>query len=135
MCILCFEFYSYIVCFQGSGQMNILALLTLSLIVRAIWAFCIVDYSPTLYSMRLIDRISILLQLSAVSVLVLGWGQAVNVDRIVRERTKLAFISLNVILYIFTFATGFADEGYDVETVYCLYSHTSYTRQSHHCRI
>lgn len=91
--------------------MNILVLLTLSLVMRTIWSFCIVKYSPTLYSLRLIDRLSILLQLSATSVLILGWGQAVNVDRIVRERTRLSFIALNIILYIFTFATGFGDEG------------------------
>ena len=66
-------FEQFMRAFNGPGR--ILSLLSLSLLLRVVWGLLHEFISAEGYGMRLINRLIILVQLSAIFLLVLQWGE------------------------------------------------------------
>ena len=95
----------------GSSPSYVVFQLTLSLALRVTWMLAQIRYSTSSYLLRTIDRLSIVVQFAAVSILVLKWSEAVTLQTATRQTTRRIFILLNIGLLVFTLGTGFTLEG------------------------
>lgn len=96
------------------GPCRVIAIISVSAFFRAIWGMLKPEVDTDAWGMRLLNRLTVLLQFSAVSLLALKWAEAGDVD-LDRESMVRVFYAVNAIIWVLTLVSSFTDQS---NTVY-----------------
>lgn len=100
----------------------VVMLLVVSMFLRTAWLFLRLEQDKGVLVIRALNRAALLLQFSALSIVVMHWVEVLDTFGRHRRATRLGFIMTNIVLYVGSFATLASAKLYDANIIILSFS-------------